>query len=434
MSAPEPALVTEYLAILRRSFDGGEDALTDAYEFGRRAFEGALGLMEIVAIHHEALAMVLSEDEAPIDRVVTTRGAAQVESESLSVFEMALRGYREVIAELSRSNEQLRVLAIEQRAAATAEREARVALEESHRELKSAQGQLVQSARLAALGQLVAGVAHEINNPLAFIVNNIAVLRRDAQSMREMLELYSDGDATLAEHSPERHARIRELAERVDMPYVLGHIDELTARARDGLARIQRIVQDLRSFARTDSSDAIEESDLAGGIASTLNIVRGEARDREVEIVAELAPVPTLVCSPGKVHQVVLNLVTNALDACGPGDRVTVRTSSTDDEVVIEVIDTGSGIDPAIRDRIFDPFFTTKPPGRGTGLGLSISHSIVAAHGGRIDVQSAPGEGTRFAVHLPRRGRQASAAEQAPLASERGGALDEPTHHDAKAD
>ncbi len=417
MSSPDAAMVQEYLAILRRSFEGGEDALTDAYEFGRRAFEGALGLMEIVAVHHEALAQLLGEATAPVERVLTTRGAAQVESESLSVFEMALRGYREVIAELSRSNEQLRELAIEQRVAAKAEREAREALEETHRELKSAQGQLVQSARLAALGQLVAGVAHEINNPLAFIVNNIAVLRRDAQAMREMLELYRDEDAMLERHSPERHARIRELAERVDMPYVLGHIEELTSRARDGLRRIQQIVQDLRSFARIDSADAIEESDLAGGIASTLNIVRGEARDRGVELESELAPIPTMLCSPGKLHQVVLNLVTNALDACDAGDRVTVRSRATDDEAIIEVSDTGSGMDASVRERIFDPFFTTKPPGKGTGLGLSISHGIVAAHGGRIEVRTASGEGSLFTVRLPLRRPSPSVAKPAPMAN-----------------
>ncbi len=201
------------------------------------------------------------------------------------------------------------------------------------------------------------------------------------------------------------------------MPYVLGHIEELTSRARDGLRRIQQIVQDLRSFARIDSADAIEESDLAGGIASTLNIVRGEARDRGVELESELAPIPKMLCSPGKLHQVVLNLVTNALDACDAGDRVTVRSRATDDEAIIEVSDTGSGMDASVRERIFDPFFTTKPPGKGTGLGLSISHGIVAAHGGRIEVRTASGEGSLFTVRLPLRRPSPSVAKPAPMAN-----------------
>ncbi len=404
MIAPDDHLSGDYLDVLQGYLKGaGETALNDAYEFGRQAIDGGLGPMDIAAIHHEALAAVLRGMSTPEEGARAARDAALVEAESLSVFEMALRGYREVNGELTRANAQLRQLAGEQRAAATAEREARVAVQQAHQELKRTQGQLVQSAKLAALGEIVAGVAHEINNPLAFVVNNMAVLRRDARSLCDILRLYQAEDAALAERSPEAYARIRALADEVDLGYILANLDELVGRSRDGLQRIHQIVQDLRAFARVEESARHEVADLVAGIESTLNILRGQARDRGVELVTDLAPLPPLVCSPGKINQVLLNLVANALDACDEGGRVTVRTRATADEAQIHVEDTGHGIDPSIRDRIFDPFFTTKPQGQGTGLGLSISHGIVAEHQGRIEVESPPGGGARFIVHLPLR-------------------------------
>lgn len=405
MSAPDTSdrLAREYHGVLRRYLDGsGEAALNDAYEVGRRALDGGLGPMDIANIHHKALSAALAGVGTTAECARGVSRAALVEAESLSVFEMALRGYREVNNELRRTNEQLRQLAGEQQAAAAAERDARMALQEVHHELKRAQGQLVQSAKLAALGEIVAGVAHEINNPLAFVVNNTAVLRRDVHALCEIVRLYQADDAALATLDPAQHARIRSLADDIDLTYVLGNVEDLMNRSSDGLARIRRIVQDLRAFARVEESAHVEVTDLAGGIESTLNIIRGQARDRGVELIAELSPLPPVVCSPGKINQVVLNLVANALDACEEGGRVTVRTTATEAGVEIHVSDTGHGIDAAIRDRIFDPFFTTKSQGQGTGLGLSISHGIVAEHDGRIDVESSR-EGTRFVVHLPLR-------------------------------
>ena len=166
------------------------------------------------------------------------------------------------------------------------------------------------------------------------------------------------------------------------------------------IRRIQQIVTDLRDFARLDESD-LKEVDVNVGVDSTLNIVRNLAKKREVELVAEPGPLPPVTCYPAKVNQVVLNLVANAIDACTAGGRVIVQTRPAPAGVAIVVRDSGCGIDPDVRDRIFDPFFTTKPPGQGTGLGLSISFQIVQDHGGHIEVESAPGAGTCFTVHLP---------------------------------
>jgi two-component system NtrC family sensor kinase len=273
---------------------------------------------------------------------------------------------------------------------------------QAHDVLKKAQAQLVQTEKLAALGQLVAGVAHEINNPLSFVSNNVAVLQRDASALRDLLTLYQGAETALEKYAPDLRARIQELAARIDLKYTLGNLDGLLNRSRDGLKRIQQIVKDLRDFARLDESD-FHEVDLNAGIGSTLNIIQGQARKQEVALELDLTPLPMVSCYPAKINQVVLNLVTNAIDACPPGGKVTVGTRSDGDHVEIFVADTGSGIDPAIREKIFDPFFTTKPQGKGTGLGLSISYGIVQAHGGTIDLETAVGKGTRFVVRLPRR-------------------------------
>jgi PAS domain S-box-containing protein len=266
--------------------------------------------------------------------------------------------------------------------------------------LKATELQLVQTEKMASLGLLVAGVAHEINNPLSFVSNNIAVLQRDMAAVLEVMNLYRSADLWLSQEKRDLYAGIRGLCERIDMAYTVGNLQDLLVRSREGLKRIQQVVQDLRDFARMDRG-VPHEADLNVGIESTVNILRGEARNRQVPIDLELSPLPPVTCHAGKINQVVMNLLTNALDACVKGGRITVRTQAGDDGVRIEVEDSGLGIEPRIRERIFDPFFTTKPEGRGTGLGLSISYGIVKDHGGKIDVHSVPGQGSRFVVSLP---------------------------------
>ena len=268
------------------------------------------------------------------------------------------------------------------------------------RELRKAQAQLVQAEKLAGLGQLVAGVAHEINNPLAFVSNNVVVLEGYVADLADMLALYRQHDADLIGQRPELAAEINEAVERFQLDYVLSNSSDVFARTKDGLKRIVQIVKDLREFARLDRSE-LEAADLNAGVESTINIIRGRAGKRRIALETELGKLPSVTCYPAKINQVVMNLVANAIDACNDGGHVVVRTRSVNGGVEIRVEDDGSGIDPAIRDKLFDPFFTTKPIGQGTGLGLSISYGIVQDHRGRLDLDSTPGKGTTFTVFLP---------------------------------
>jgi PAS domain S-box-containing protein len=288
--------------------------------------------------------------------------------------------------QLRSQNEKLQAMAESERAA--------------HEELKSAQSRMVQSAKLAGLGEMVAGVAHEINNPLSFVSNNVAVLQRDLSDVQELVRLYRKADPLIEPANPDLAGEIHELWERGDLEYTLGNLQGLLARTREGLKRIQRIVGDLRIFARLDEGE-LDDVDLNAGIESTVNIVLGNAKKRQVAIAMDLQPLPTISCFAAKINQVVMNLVSNAIDASDEGGEVVVRSRPETAGVRIEVEDHGCGIDPAVRDRIFDPFFTTKPIGVGTGLGLSISYGIVVDHGGQIEVEYAPGQGAKFIIHLP---------------------------------
>jgi PAS domain S-box-containing protein len=313
----------------------------------------------------------------------------------------------EILAErrLVEQNEQLRVMAESERRA--------------HEERKRAQAQMIQTAKLAGLGQVVAGVAHEINNPLAFVSNNMAVLQRDLADVHALLTTLREVDPILAEHAPEARRQVRVLWEQADVDYLLENLPGLLGRTRDGLERIQRIVSDLRAFARMDD-DAFVEIDLGERIRSTVHILDGRAKSRQVAMTLELDPLPLLRCRPGKIDQVIMNLVSNAIEACDANGKVAVRARCDGSRLVVEVEDDGCGIDPATRERIFDPFFTTKAVGEGTGLGLSISYGIVRDHGGTIEVESTPGAGSCFRVCLPTRGDvgDSAPAEMTPSAAD----------------
>ncbi|MBI3407845.1 MAG: PAS domain S-box protein [Planctomycetes bacterium] len=277
----------------------------------------------------------------------------------------------------------------------------------AHQQLKKAQSQLVQAEKMVALGQIVAGVAHEINNPLAFVTNNFAVLERDLAALRELLAHYQEAEKNLGADHAAAFDKAREHAEAIDAAYTLDNLARLLTRTKDGVRRIQIIVRDLRDFARGSDRDW-HEVDLNAGIESTLNILQVKADAKSVSIDRELGPVPRLRCQPAKINQVVLNLAANAIDACPTGGRVVVRSRANGGNIVIDIEDNGSGIHPAIKNKIFDPFFTTKAPGMGTGLGLSISLSIMEDHGGRIEVESTQGKGSLFRAVLPVRGNALS--------------------------
>jgi two-component system, NtrC family, sensor kinase len=302
-----------------------------------------------------------------------------------------------------RAEEQLREQNEMLQKLASSEHQAHETLKSTHEELKSTQSRLVQTEKMASLGHLVAGVAHEINNPLSFVCNNVAVLERDLNDLLSLIELYRQGEPVLETAKPDLIEKINDLADRIDLTYSLSNLPRLIERTREGLRRIERIVKELRLFARVDEGDW-NEVDLNPGIESSINMVKGYARKRGVRIVMDLGALPTVRCRAARIHQVIVNLLTNAIDACEEETGVVTVHTETEPELMgvrIDIIDNGCGIDAAIRERIFDPFFTTKPVGQGTGLGLSISYGIIEEHDGRIEVESSPGAGARFSIHLP---------------------------------
>jgi PAS domain S-box-containing protein len=344
--------------------------------------------------------MVLETDRVldVVEQHVTPRGETlyvQVMKTPLYAADGSTIGTQAIFWDVSariRAEEQLREKNAELECLARSEHQA-------HDALKQAQSLLVQNEKLASLGQLVAGVAHEINNPLSFVSNNVAVLERDLADLLRLVVLFTEHDAP---RDPETIAEVEAIAERIDLDYCLENFPRLVDRTREGLRRIERIVKELRLFARVDEGEW-NEVDLNPGIESSINMVKGYARKKGVRIVMDLGALPSVRCRAARIHQVVLNLLTNAIDACGEDGQVTVRTETEADEmgVRVDIDDNGAGIPPEIRQRLFDPFFTTKPLGQGTGLGLSISYGIIREHNGRIEVQSTVGLGSCFSVHLP---------------------------------
>jgi two-component system, NtrC family, sensor kinase len=275
------------------------------------------------------------------------------------------------------------------------------ALQAEMAERKHLEGQLVQSEKLASIGQLAAGVAHEINNPIGYIFSNFGTLEDYLGKLFEMLAAYEAAEGNVG--PPEAAARLRRLREEVELEFLKEDIPVLMRESRQGIVRVRQIVQDLKDFSRVDSSQDFQPADLHHGIDSTLNVVANEVKYK-ADVVKEYGVLPDVVCLPSQINQVVMNLVVNAAQAMGETrGRIVIRTGvAADHETVwLEVADTGSGIPPDTLKRIFEPFFTTKPVGKGTGLGLSLSYGIVQKHHGRIDVDSVPGQGTTFRVTLP---------------------------------
>ena len=291
-------------------------------------------------------------------------------------------------------------------------------LVQSNASLKQAQEQLVKSEKLAAIGQLAAGIAHEINNPVGFVLSNLNSLQR---YMNTLLDYARHLDQLIGRHAPSLDGQLLALAQAADIEFLAEDGPALVAESQEGLTRVRDIVVDLRDFSRVDSAHQWDQVDIHRCIESTLNIVHNEIK-YQADLVREYSELPPVTCIPSQINQVVLNLVVNAAQsyagkATQGGERgtIAVRTGADPthpDSIWFEVADAGSGIAPENLKRIFDPFFTTKPVGKGTGLGLSLTYGIVRSHGGRIDVSSTVGAGTTFRVTLPRCRPDAPPVEQ----------------------
>jgi PAS domain S-box-containing protein len=263
---------------------------------------------------------------------------------------------------------------------------------------------MVQNEKLASIGLLSAGVAHEINNPLAFVANNLVVLERDCKGLLDLIEAYTAADQSLARSAPAAMQRVQDVAQTIDLPYVQDNLGRLLQRTREGIDRVSRIVHSLRGLARTDSPRR-QDARIPDLIDSSLEIIRGRYRRLGVIVEQHHDPDPTVPCVMTQLSQVILNILVNAFQAIEAanreGGRVVIRSQRRGGELILEIADNGDGIRPENLPRVFDPFFTTKDVGEGTGLGLSISHHIVTAHGGRIEVDSKPGQGSCFRIYLP---------------------------------
>lgn len=274
---------------------------------------------------------------------------------------------------------------------------ANAVLEDDRRELElllskieEAQQQLLQSEKMAAIGQLAAGVAHEINNPVGFVNSNLGSLKTYVNQLLTVISAYESNDP----------AQITEARQKADLDFLREDLPSLLSESQDGLSRVTKIVQDLKDFSRVDQADR-QPSALNAALESTLNVVANEIKYK-AEVVLELGEIPLVDCVPAQINQVFMNLLVNAAQAIPERGKIIVRSGLENNHVWFEIEDTGKGMSAEIQQRIFEPFFTTKPVGQGTGLGLSISYDIIVKkHSGRMDVRSKPDQGTCFRLWLP---------------------------------
>lgn len=266
------------------------------------------------------------------------------------------------------------------------------------KKLEEAHHQLLQAEKMASIGQLAAGVAHEINNPIGFVSSNIGTLREYVQNLLALITTYESHEA---EMTPSACQRLAALRLGMDLAYLRQDIPNLLSESIDGIERVRKIVQDLKDFSHVDEAQW-QWADLRSGLDSTLNIVHNEIK-YVAEVVKNYADIPVVECMPSQLNQVFMNLLVNAAHAMhGRHGKITVTVDTVaPDSVFVEIADEGQGIAPENLKRIFDPFFTTKAVGKGTGLGLSLSYGIVKKHHGQITVDSRQGLGTVFRVLLP---------------------------------
>jgi two-component system NtrC family sensor kinase len=279
-------------------------------------------------------------------------------------------------------------------------------LKTAYSELKLSQSQLVQSEKMATIGRLAAGIAHEINNPTAFVLSNLSTLGKYISNISSILAKYSQLESLIARSDNPSitgfHQELMLLKQDLELNYILEDLPKLISETSEGATRIKAIVQDLKTFSRIEESEKsyLDPNEV---IDSVLRIFWNELKFK-TDIVKEYGPLSRIDCYPQQLSQVFLNLLTNALDAIKEHGTINIKTYEKGQDTFIEISDTGSGMSEDTLSHLFEPFFTTKPVGKGTGLGLSIVYSIIKNHKGDIQVESKLGEGTRFIIRLPRGG------------------------------
>ncbi|MDD5388602.1 MAG: ATP-binding protein [Gallionellaceae bacterium] len=281
-------------------------------------------------------------------------------------------------------------------------------LQQAYEELKRTQEQLVQSEKMASLGQLAAGVAHEINNPIGYLSSNLGTLGGYVRDVLGVMETYETALSAISD--PAHLAAVAQKKQEADFNFLREDIPILLAESLEGIQRVRKIVQDLKDFAHAGDNEDWQWVDLRHSLNRTLNIVNNELKYK-AEVLQDYQDIPEIHCLPGQLNQVFMNLLVNAGHAIEAKGEVRIRTWQEGEWISVEISDTGCGMPQEVISRIFDPFFTTKPVGKGTGLGLSISYGIVKKHGGRIEVASKVGEGTTFRVVLPVAGPDPAAME-----------------------
>jgi two-component system NtrC family sensor kinase len=332
-----------------------EASLSQAYELGRRALAQGMGILDMMSLHHVVYQQLVQG--APVaDQPGYAAAVNSFFRELLSPFEMSFRGYREANEELLRVNRDLK---------------------DTYAALEAKQVQLVQAAKMASLGELVAGIAHEVNNPLAFVVSHLGT----AGATLEKLEVEVGAIVSPAALQLLQRARDR------------------IATSGAGAERIRNLVLKLRTFSRLDEGER-KLASVSECVASVLTILEHRLQGR-VDIETRFGEPDVIECFPSLLNQAIMNLVSNAIDAIEDRGSVTITTGKSGDSYLIVVTDTGHGIPEQVKQRVFEPFFTTKPVGQGTGLGLSISYAIVQTHGGSLELAPRPGGGTVATIALP---------------------------------
>ncbi len=264
--------------------------------------------------------------------------------------------------------------------------------------LQEVQHQLIQSEKMASVGQLAAGVAHEINNPIGYINSNLTSLKSYIDNLLALVAIYEKIEATSA--NTDQLEQIKAFKQKIDLEYLKTDVLDLLEESQEGTTRVKKIVQDLKDFSHLGGDDDWQWTNLHVGLERTLNVINSEIK-YNIKVVKAFGDLPEVKCLPHQLNQVFMNLLVNAAHAIENEGTITLRTGTENDRAWVEISDTGKGIAPEHLSKIFDPFFTTKPVGIGTGLGLSVSYTIIKKHQGEIQLTSQLGQGTTFRIILP---------------------------------